>query len=89
MTDEYEVDHLDPANLRDLLNKWNPLGVPDFINDEYDCLLAPLWQRLTNGITRASLAEFLWHEIQDHFGLDPERCGTDQFADELLAFAAT
>jgi hypothetical protein len=53
------------------------------------CLLAPLWTRLTSGTTRASLSEYLWFELQDHFGLDPVRCGTDSFADRLLAWAAS
>lgn len=30
--------------------------------------------------------QFLWREIEDHFGLDPLRCGTGMFADRLLAW---
>jgi hypothetical protein len=48
----------------------------------------PLWTRLTHGATRAELSEFLWREVEDHLGLDPVRCGTDRFADLLLAWAA-
>jgi len=49
------------ANLRSLLNQWDPIGVADIVDDEYDCLLAPLWQRLTGhasggGDQRISLA---------------------------------
>ena len=89
MTDTREVDSLRQANLRYLLNQWDPIGVADLVDDEYDCLLAPLWNKLTHGATRASLSEYLWFEVQDHFGLDPERCGTDAFAERLLALAAT
>jgi hypothetical protein len=89
MTETPEADSLRQANLRYLLNQWDPIGVADLVDDEYDCLLVPLWDRLTHGATRASLSEFLWFEIQDHFGLDPERCGTDALAERLLALAVT
>jgi hypothetical protein len=87
MTDTPEVNSLRQASLRDLLNHWDPIGVVDLVDDEYDCLIAPLWDKLTHGITQASLSEYLWLEIRDHFGLDPEPCGTDAFAERLLAFA--
>ena len=86
MTSEIEVFR--QANLRYLLNQWDPIGVADLVEDEYDCLLAPLWSRLTHGTSRASLSEYLYFQVQDHFGLDPVRCGTDLFADRLLAWAA-
>lgn len=78
--------------LRYLLNRWDPIGVYDqlldFPPDEYDCLLGPLLIRLTRGDSRADLSEYLWHEVQDHFGLDPVRCGTDSFANQILAWYA-
>jgi hypothetical protein len=60
----------------------------DFPANEYDCLLGPLLTRLARSDSRASLSEYLWHEAEDHFGLDPVRCGTDKFADQLLAWYA-
>lgn len=89
MTKIPEADSLRQANLRYLLNQWDPIGVADLVDDEYDCLLAPLWKMLTQGVTRAALSEYLWFELQDHFRLDPERCGTDAFADRLLALGAS
>lgn len=78
--------------LRYLLNEWDPIGVYDesldFPPDEYDCLLAPLLTRLARRDSRADLSEYLWHEIEDHFGLDPLRTGTDGFADCLFAWYA-
>jgi hypothetical protein len=78
--------------LRHLLNRWDPIGVYDealdFPPDEYDCLLAPLLTRLARRDSRTQLSEFLWCEIEDHFGLDPVQCGTDMFADRLLAWYA-
>jgi hypothetical protein len=66
--------------LRYLLNRWDLMGIydeqVDFPPGEYDCLIGPLLARLTRYDSRASLCEYLWHEIEDHFGLDPVRCGT-------------
>jgi hypothetical protein len=80
-------------DLRCLLNWWDPIGVHDasldFPPDEYDCLLGPLLTRLGRHDSQADLSEFLWHEVEDHFGLDPGRCGTDAFADRLQAWYAT
>ena len=78
--------------LRYLLNRWDPIGVCDealdFPSDEYDCLIGPLLTRLACPDSRASLSEYLWYEMEDHFGLDPVRCRSDQFADSLLAWYA-
>jgi hypothetical protein len=78
--------------LRYLLNRWDPIGIYDEVldlpPDEYDCLIAPLLTRLARRDSRAELSEFLWHGIEDHFGLDPVQCGTDKFSDCLLAWYA-
>ncbi len=79
--------------LRYLLNRWDPIGVYDesldFPPGEYDCLIGPLLVRLARRDSRADLSQYLWDEIENHFGLDPVRCGTDHFADRLLAWFAT
>ena len=89
MSDFRDADIQRQANLRYLLNHGDPIGVTDLVDDEYDCLLAPLWRKLTDGVSRAALSEFLWVQVEDHFGLDPEQCGTEAFADALLAWAAS
>lgn len=38
--------------LRQLLDEWDPIGVADDVQDEYDCMLAPLLQRLRAGVDR-------------------------------------
>ncbi|NED16449.1 hypothetical protein [Streptomyces sp. SID9124] len=58
-------------DLRRLLNEWDPIGVADDVQDEYDCMIAPLFQRLLSGAGRTEVGEFLRHELEDHFGLDP------------------
>jgi hypothetical protein len=57
--------------LRDLLNEWEPIGVADEVQDEYDCMLTPLLTRLRRGADQAEIGEFLRYELEDHFGLTP------------------
>ena len=49
------------ANLQVLLNQWDPIGLADAVEDEYDCLIWPLLSRLKAGAGRAEISEFLWH----------------------------
>lgn len=77
------------ATLRHLLNEWDPIGVADLVDDEYDCLLGPLWTLLSRRPSRAEVSEHLWHELEDHLGLDPFDHEIDRFADLLAAWAAT
>lgn len=81
------------AELRYLLNHWDAIGVYDeecdLPPDEYDCLIGPILTRLARRASRAALSEYLWHEIENHFGLDPVRCGADAFADRVLAWYST
>lgn len=86
--DRDRIEHRQ-ANLRCLLNQWDPIGVADLVSDEYDCLLPPLWARLSRGASRAEISEFLWYDLEVHFGLDPHVCQVDQFADRLVAWAAS
>src|SRR5689334_17462104 len=58
-------------DLRHLLNEWDPIGVADAVQDEYDCMLVPLLQLLRGGADQAEIGEFLRHELEDHFGLTP------------------
>ncbi|MFE2738737.1 hypothetical protein [Streptomyces sp. NPDC059349] len=57
--------------LRHLLNEWDPVGVDDDVQDEYDCMLAPLLERLWGDADQAEIGEFLRRELEDHFGLTP------------------
>ncbi|MGC1282913.1 MAG: hypothetical protein WA895_08265 [Streptosporangiaceae bacterium] len=36
--------------------------------------------------SRAAFSQYLWNEIENHFGLDPVRCGTDAFSGGMLAW---
>ncbi len=72
-------------DLRNLLNEWDPIGVGDDVQDEYDCMLAPLLQRLRGGADQAEIGEFLRYELEDHFGLDPLGLRPDAMAGRLIA----
>jgi hypothetical protein len=91
-----EIDQNGLSDLQDelryLLNRWDPIGVYyeslDFPRDEYDCLIGEILTRLARHDSKASFSEYLWNEIENHFELDPFRCGTDVFADRLQAWYA-
>jgi hypothetical protein len=56
-------------DLRRLLNEWDPIGVASMVDDEYDCMIGPLLDRLRGGADREQIRAFLHHELTDHFGL--------------------
>lgn len=62
-----------PSAVRDVLNAWDPIGVIEHgaPADEYDCLIAPILQRLDGGADATGIAAFLRSELTEHFGLDP------------------
>ncbi len=88
------MDHRDPGPdtpdrpvtaLRALLNAWDPIGVvARGPQDEYDCLIAPILDRLAAGDGADEIAAFLRLELDEHFGLNPEQdaAGIDTVAHE-------
>ncbi|MEU6315882.1 hypothetical protein [Streptomyces sp. NPDC047014] len=75
--------------LRQLLNAWDPVGVADSVEDEYDCMLAPLLGRLCRGAGQAEIDAYLRHELEEHFGLDPSGSHTDAVAGQVTAWWAS
>jgi hypothetical protein len=77
------------VRLRQFLWDWDPIGVADHApDDEYDCMIGPLFTRLYGGGDRSEIRKFLWHELEDHFGLDPRDQDIDGVADRLLTWWA-
>jgi hypothetical protein len=75
------------AELRRLLNGWDPIGVAEFApEDEYDCLIPSLLSKLSAGAGREQISQFLWHELEDHFSLDPTGCDTDGIAGRVVTW---
>ncbi|MER5971742.1 hypothetical protein ABT112_18750 [Streptomyces sp. NPDC002055] len=73
-------------DLRHLLNEWDPIGVADEVQDEYDCMLAPMLQRLRGGADETAIGEFLQHEVEEHFGLDPLGARPEAMASRVIAW---
>ena len=57
--------------LRALLNDWNPIGCP-LPPDEYDCMIAPLLEKLQRGCNEEFVVRFLGDWTKDHLGLSGE-----------------
>lgn len=72
--------------LRNVLNEWDPIGVAEISPDEYDCLHAPLLDRLRAGAGITDVREFLRHELRDHFGLDPAWYDLDSVATRIVGW---
>lgn len=75
--------------LRHLLNDGDPIGVADEVQDEYDCMLTPLLRRLRGGVGQTEISEFLWHELEDHFGLTPLPSEPEAMAARLMSWWTT
>lgn len=77
------------AELEQLLNEWDPIGVydpaTDFPRDEYDCLYYPLLGRLQRGETPQEIASFLRDDLTNHFGLSRPGDPTG-FAERLVSW---
>jgi len=74
------------AELRTLVCEWDPIGVmadPDWPRDEYDCLVGPILSHLERGASQDELVAYLKHEIEHHFGLEPEYYDFPAFASKL------
>jgi hypothetical protein len=61
------------AAVRNLLNGWDPIGVVAFVQDEYDCLIAPILDLLDAGADAGQITDMIRYELEHHFGLDPQR----------------
>jgi hypothetical protein len=81
------------VGLRRLINEWDPIGVYDAAADappdEYDCLRAAVMGMLSRGADTAAVAQFLEHELRDHFGLDPRPARPEEFATRLVRWFRT
>ena len=59
-------------NLKNILNKWDLLGVMPFRGgpkDEYDWFAQQIAQKLKNDISSSDLEKYLEDQIVDYFGL--------------------
>ena len=57
------------AEIRQLWNEWDPIGVVDVVNDEYDMYLAPTLRLLERGASVEELVEYLNWVTLERMGL--------------------
>jgi hypothetical protein len=73
--------------LRELLLRWDPIGVvgePDWPQDEYDAFLDPIAERLRQGVSEEELTAFLEGAVRDQLGLEPDREREANLARKLM-----
>ncbi|WP_046501495.1 hypothetical protein [Streptomyces odonnellii] len=73
-------------SLRHLLNEWDPIGVAENAQDEYDCMLTPLLQRFRGGADQTEIRDFLRHELEAHFGLTPLPSEPEEMTVRLMSW---
>ena len=73
------------AELRALVNEWNPIGF-ELPPDEVDCLLKPLLGKLRSGCNEEFVARFLEEWLDDHLGLSSAARRAKAFAPKVCAW---
>lgn len=71
--------------IRSLLLEWDAIGgrvVPD---DEYDCMIWPLYKLIRQRSSNEEVAEWVGDQRRDHFGLDDDREADARLAEHILA----
>ena len=76
------------SEIRALLNEWDAIGIagPTTVDDEYDCMIGPLFSQLQAGSDTASLHGWIARERHDHFGLPPDTDADAALAASLVAW---
>lgn len=57
------------ANLKAVLDRWDPIGVADVVSDEYDSYVWPIASLLESGISQDKLARHLDDIVTERMGL--------------------
>jgi hypothetical protein len=73
------------SELNVFLNSWDPIGVADEVDDEYDCMVPNLRSLLVAGASWSDFKSYLWPHMRDHFGLEPAYLDVDRVSRELEA----
>jgi hypothetical protein len=62
------------AELRTLINEWDPVGLIEAgaPHDEYECVVGPVLRMLEENVSASEVAAFLQREFDEHFGVS---CG--------------
>jgi hypothetical protein len=71
-----------------LLDDWNPIGIDNLPDDEYDCLVERIEIWLGEERQADEFIFLLESYLSDHFGLDPDQESIVEFVSELLDVVA-
>jgi hypothetical protein len=75
------------TELSGFLNRWDPIGVADEVDGEYDCMVPNLRSLLMAGASHSDFKSYLWQHLRDHFGLEPSYLDVDRVSRDLEAMA--
>ena len=80
---EWEPTQESKRQVRRLLMEWDPLGVSGYpeADDEYDCMISPLMDRLAAGADTRSLAKWISSRRFWHFGDAADEARDTQLAE--------
>lgn len=81
------IKHIKTEELVNLLNEWDPIGVEPKHGgpkDEYNCLLNPILDLLSEGTNDREFSNFLLQELKDHFGIHSQSKNRAIFAKKVL-----
>lgn len=73
-----------------LLLRWDAFSVADVneVLDEYDCMISPLLDHLSDGADATFLRQWIGRARRQHFGLNPSPGADRELADALVAWWA-
>jgi len=71
---------------REILNRWDPIGVSSSVEDEYDSYLPDLLRLLDSGATKEPILDYWRWIATDRMGLKFSRAVAEPLVDELLEF---
>jgi hypothetical protein len=76
--------------LKALINEWDPVWLLEMRapEDEYDCLVEPILQKLRSGQSAEDLTAFLDQHLAEHFGADTTPGMSADFVHRVMAWAA-
>jgi hypothetical protein len=76
------------AVIRELVWKWDPIGMDDIRNsaeDEYECILEAVVPLLNQGVAAEDIGLVLDSMLPEHFGLNPQPAEAREFARGAIA----
>ena len=74
--------------IKELVNKWNLIGVDGLPDDEYDCLTEKIELWMNAGHNKNDLIFLIDNELQEHFSLEIDLADIFEFVERLFDIPA-